>query len=287
MAQGHHHPGRHLRRLRSVRPRATAAGVRRGQVPAVVHVQIHRQQPERVFPSRSGALLFGSFVVGRLRSGRPAPVWQQPGLDRLRPEPDTRRRDVRGHRTAAGERRQVPDLGEAQLAWSVIQVPGRAGQEADRALQRSAHRDRHDRHRLRRLRPGARLLPACDLDPLQPGNQEPIGAQGAGHHPGQPHRVGRRLERYRPGLPDDQARHDQQRPGHLQRFAHRRHRSRRCGVGNHACPAVRTPQHGQKAAQPLRTHWINSSWQNAKPISNKSRRNGPCGRSRSARRNPC
>lgn len=176
---------------------------------------------------------------------------QLPGVDRLRPQPHPRRRHLCGGGPAAGARRKVQDPGKALVARALVHLPGRPGQETVRALQRAIHRDRYHRCGVRRVRPGARLLPAGHADSLQPGNQKHAGAQGAGHDPWPPHRMGCRLERYRRRLPDHQARRDHQRPDHLQRIAHRRHRPCRHRLGGDARAGPRTPQRPQEAAQPL------------------------------------
>lgn len=166
-------------------------------------------------------------------------------------QPDPRRCHLCGGGAAAGTGWSVPHSGKAFLAGALFHLPGGPGQKAVRALQRPAHRDRCHGRGLWRVRPGARVLPAGNADPLQPGDQERAGAQGSGHHSRRAYRVGCRLERYRRGLPDDQTRRHSQRPDHLQRIPDRGHRPRRYRLGGDACPGERTPQFQQTAQKPL------------------------------------
>lgn len=133
------------------------------------------------------------------------------------------------------------------LAGAVVHLPGRPGQEAHRALQCPAHRDRYDRCWDRGVRPGVRLLSTRQADPLQPGDENDPGAQSPGCHPGRSHRVGRGLDRHRCRLPDHQARYYRQRSDHLQRLEDGRHRPCRHRLGGHARPAQRTFEHQQAA----------------------------------------
>lgn len=153
VAQDHQHPRRHRWRLRPVRP---------------------------------GAMLLGPVAMDRLQPGSQSrtPLWQRPGVDRLRPQPHTRRRDLRGGGTAAGAGRQIPHPGEAFLARALVHLPGQPGQKAVRPLQRAVHRHRHYRRGLRGVRPSARLLPARHANPLQPGDQKHLGSQSPGHNSG-------------------------------------------------------------------------------------------------------
>lgn len=160
-------------------------------------------------------MLFRPIIVGGLQPGTGSTVRQQSGMAWLRSEPYPRRRHLCGGRPATRTRGEIPHPGEAQLAWAFVHLPSSPGQKAYRAIQRATHRDRYHRCGLWRIRPGARLLRKSHADPLQPGDQKYIGAQGPGHDPGQSHRVGRGLDRYRSGIPDHQARHHHERPGHL------------------------------------------------------------------------
>ncbi len=129
-----------------------------------------------------------------------------------------------------------------------------------------------------------RLLPARHADSLQPRNQKHAGTQSTGHDSGQPHRMGRGLERHRRCFPHDQARGHGQRPDHLQRFTHRCHRPRRRGLGRDARAGTRTPKHQQAASQPLLDNRTGQPWQSKR---SNIRRNHPstCGPSRLGLRN--
>jgi hypothetical protein len=94
------HPGRRdRRRLRSVRPGAVAAGVRRGQVSAAVLLQVHRQHPRRAFSTGTDLERCYSDLSlwdGLRTRGAGSTLRQQSGMARLRPEPHPRRRHLCG-----------------------------------------------------------------------------------------------------------------------------------------------------------------------------------------------